>query len=217
MRLELITFKFCPFGQRCLILLFEKGVDFDTTFIDLKKPPEWFDDLSPLGKVPVLRVDDKALFDSTVINEFIDEVFPPPLAPGDLLERAWQRSLMAFAGELLPCQLAVYSADSEEKHREKLEEMNHLLHLLAGLTGDGPFFGGDRFAPIDAAYAPFFLRVDVLSARYPHLGSVPEALRPWSDALLKRSSVRRSTPARFADGYRRFLQGKGSWLLGEKG
>lgn len=213
MKFELITFKFCPFGQRCLIALREKGADFETKFIDLNKPPAWFDAVSPLGKVPVLRVDGKSLFDSTVINEFLDDVLAPPLQPADPFDRAWQGSWTAFAAELLQAQLAAYSAESESAHRDKLEEMNRLIALLADAVDPAPFFGGEEFALVDAAYAPFFLRVQRLHGAFPSLGVLPAKLRPWSDALLTRTSVKGSIPQPFDDGYRRFLRGKGSWLL----
>jgi glutathione S-transferase len=214
MKLELITFKYCPFGQRCLIALHEKGVDFETTFVDLTKTPAWFDAVSPLGKVPILRVDGKTLFDSAVINEFLDDVLPPSLHPGDAFDRARQRSWISFAGELVQTQLAAYTADSERAHSEKLEEMKRLIDPLADVVGPGPFFAGERFALVDTAYAPFFLRERLMHREFPSLGTLPEGLQSWGDALLARSSVKRSIPKRFDDGYRQFLRAKGSWLLG---
>lgn len=213
MKLELITFKFCPFGQRCLIALHEKGAVFETTFIDLNKPPPWFDAVSPLGKVPVLRVNDKVLFDSTVINEFLDDMFPPPLRPADAFDRAWQRSWTAFAGDLLQAQLAAYTADTAPVHREKLEEMNRLVGLLADALEPAPFFGGGHFCLADTAFAPFFLRARLMHGAFPSLGALPPPLDAWADALLARESVLQSVPQHFADGYQRFVRAKGSWLL----
>jgi glutathione S-transferase len=213
MKLELITFKFCPFGQRCLIALHEKAVEFETTFVDLSKPPPWFDAVSPLGKVPVLRADERTVFDSTVINELIDDEFPPRLRPADAIDRAWQGSWTAFAGELLQAQLAAYTADSAPAHRDKLEQMKHLVALLADAVEPAPFFGGEHFALVDAAYAPFFLRVRLMHDAFPSLGGLPAGLKVWADALLDRKSVLQSTPDRFDEGYMRFIRTKGSWLL----
>ncbi|MGC9457270.1 MAG: glutathione S-transferase family protein, partial [Halothiobacillaceae bacterium] len=83
MKLELISFKLCPFVQRSVITLLHKDQPFETTFINLMDPPDWFSEISPLGKVPLLRVDDTVLFESAVINEFIDEVTPDRLMPED--------------------------------------------------------------------------------------------------------------------------------------
>lgn len=66
--IELISFKTCPFVQRSVITLKEKGIDFKTTYIDLAEKPAWFLAISPLGKVPVLKIGDEVLFESAVIN-----------------------------------------------------------------------------------------------------------------------------------------------------
>ncbi len=62
MSLHLISFKTCPFVQRAVITLKHKNIDFDITYIDLADPPDWFLEISPLEKVPVLKVDDEILF-----------------------------------------------------------------------------------------------------------------------------------------------------------
>ena len=72
-RPELISFKLCPFVQRSVIVLLEKEAPFDITYIDLSNPPDWFKAISPMGKVPVLKVDDTVLFESAVIMEYLDE------------------------------------------------------------------------------------------------------------------------------------------------
>jgi len=69
---ELISFELCPFVQRSVITLLQKGVDFKINYIDIHDPPEWFQQISPLGKVPVMRVDNTVLFESAVINEYLD-------------------------------------------------------------------------------------------------------------------------------------------------
>ena len=58
MSLHLISFKTCPFVQRAVITLKHKNIDFEITYIDLADPPDWFLEMSPLNKVPVLKVDD---------------------------------------------------------------------------------------------------------------------------------------------------------------
>ena len=88
MELELISFKLCPFVQRSVITLLYRDVPHRTTYIDLDEPPVWFAKISPFGKVPVLRVDgDSVLFESAVINEFIDEASPGSMQPEDPLRR----------------------------------------------------------------------------------------------------------------------------------
>ncbi|MDX1655109.1 MAG: glutathione S-transferase N-terminal domain-containing protein, partial [Candidatus Competibacteraceae bacterium] len=69
--LQLVSFDLCPFVQRSVIALKEKGAQFEIAYIDLKDPPEWFKKLSPLGKVPLLRVGEEVLFESAAINEYL--------------------------------------------------------------------------------------------------------------------------------------------------
>jgi len=99
MKLELISFKICPYVQRSVIVLKHKHADFDVTYIDLGNPPDWFREISPFGKVPVLRVDDsEVIFESAVIAEFLDEVTPgEPLQPQDPLLRAKNRAWTSAA------------------------------------------------------------------------------------------------------------------------
>ena len=97
---QLISFKICPFVQRTVIALREKHVDYDITYIDLAARPPWFKAMSPLGKVPVLRVGDTTIFESAVINEYLDEVYAPRLHPADPLQRARNRAWIEFASVL---------------------------------------------------------------------------------------------------------------------
>ena len=90
MKLELISHKLCPYVHRAAILLHEKGVAFTRREIDLKNKPDWFLQVSPYGKVPLLLVEGTALFESTAICEFLDETFPPSSLPDDRLARAQQ-------------------------------------------------------------------------------------------------------------------------------
>ena len=93
---KLISFKLCPYVQRSVILLKEKGVDYDIEYIDVYDPPEWFLALSPTGKVPILQVEGTVLFESAVISEYIDEVYAPALHPSSSIKKAQNRAWMEF-------------------------------------------------------------------------------------------------------------------------
>src|SRR5258705_10198744 len=87
-RLKLISHKLCPYVQRAVIALSEKGVAFERVDIDLANKPDWFLAISPLGKTPVLQVGDAAIFESAVILEYLEETQLRPLHPADALMRA---------------------------------------------------------------------------------------------------------------------------------
>src|ERR1700738_4748578 len=83
--LKLISHKLCPYVQRAVIALTEKGVPFERIDIDLANKPDWFLAISPLGKTPVLLVGDSAIFESAVILEYLEETQAKPLHPADPL------------------------------------------------------------------------------------------------------------------------------------
>ena len=105
-KLTLISHKLCPYVQRAVIALNEKGVAFERIDIDLANKPDWFLKLSPLGKVPVLIVRSEdgevALFESNVICEYIEETQTgAKLHPQDALQRAQHRAWMEFGSTIL--------------------------------------------------------------------------------------------------------------------
>ena len=82
----------CPFSQRCRLVLFEKGMDFEVRDVDLFNKPEDISTMNPYGQVPILVERELILYESNIINEYIDERFPhPQLMPADPLMRARAR------------------------------------------------------------------------------------------------------------------------------
>src|ERR671924_433287 len=98
--LTLVSHHLCPYVQRAAIALAEKGVPFERVMIDLSNKPGWFAAISPLGKVPLLRVRhdgrETIIFESAVILEFLEETQPNPLHPTDPYEKARHRAWIEF-------------------------------------------------------------------------------------------------------------------------
>ena len=120
---KLISFKLCPFVQRSIITLLEKGVGYEIEHIDLSNKPQWFLDISPFGKVPVLKVgdgegDETVLFESAVINEYIDEVTEGSLLPADALKKAHARAWIEFASALAVDTYRMMVAKDEQSCRD---------------------------------------------------------------------------------------------------
>lgn len=210
MKSELISFKLCPFVQRSVIVMREKNVDFDITYIDLKNPPDWFKTLSPMGKVPLLKVGDTVLFESAVIMEYLDEVNPPSLHPADPLRKAHNRAWIEFASTLLFAQFNLtMTAKDEAEFRRQLDEIRAKLAQLEQQL-EGVYFNGPAFSLIDAAYAPLFMRLGLLEGWHPlELYRGLPKVRGWAEALLARPSVQGSVVADFADLYRNHIKGAG--------
>ncbi len=211
MKPELISFKICPFVQRSVIVLQEKGVDYDIAYINLKEPPAWFKEVSPLGKVPVLKVGDAVVFESAVIMEYLDEVNPPSLHPADPLRKAHNRAWIEFASTLFMCQFNMVMAPQQEACDSAERELRDKLALVNQQLV-GPFFNGEAFSLVDAAYAPLFMRLALLEQWCPMglLEGMPK-MQAWSEKLLARSSVQNSVVEELPQLYRGHISASGGY------
>jgi glutathione S-transferase len=216
-KLRLISFPLCPYVQRAAILLAEKGVEFERIDIDLANKPDWFLKLSPLGKVPVLVVveegREEVLFESAVIAEYLDEVLEPRLHPADPLERARHRAWIEFASATLVDIYGFYTAPDAETFRAKRQAIDTKFQRLEEQLGDGPFFAGNTFSLVDAAFAPAFRYFDLfdqIAGQSPFAGK--PKLQAWRQAVASRPSVRNAVRADYLDRLRDFVREKGSFL-----
>jgi len=200
MKPELISFKLCPFVQRSVIILLEKGIDFDITYIDLKQPPEWFMAISPFGKVPVLRCGETVLFESAVINEYIDETHPPLLHPADPLLRAQHRAWIEFGGGLNLDIHGVMVATDADDFAAKCDKVKKELARVETQLGAGPYLNGEHFSLADAAYAPTLMRLQLIHQHYglDLMAGLPK-LHAWAEILAARETVKRSVVADFVE------------------
>lgn len=155
----------CPFSQRCRLVLFEKGMDFEIRDVDLFNKPEDISVMNPYGQVPILVERDLVLYESNIINEYIDERFPhPQLMPADPLMRARARlMLFNFEKELFihVHMLENEKAENMEKAHEKARtEIRDRLTMLAPLFLKNKYMLGDEFSMLDVAIAPLLWRLD---------------------------------------------------------
>jgi len=216
MGLELVSFAICPFVQRAVIALKEKRVYFDITYIDLDNPPDWFKEISPFGKVPLLRIGDEVLFESAIINEYLDEVYPPALHPENPLERAKHRGWIEFGSNLLFDQFKAMMAKDEDSFQQQCEVLGGSFARLDPVISDGPYFMGERFSLLDTAYAPFFMRFEILKKHHEALEDLmPTRLSRWGQALLDRDSVKTSVVDDFEQRFVAFGKSKGSFILAQ--
>jgi glutathione S-transferase len=214
-RLDLVSFVLCPYVQRAAIVLAEKGAPFTRTDIDLARKPDWFAAISPTGKVPLLRVDDRhVLFESAAISEYLDETIAPRLLPEDALQRARHRAFVEFASGTLADIAALYAAPDADGYAAKRQALRaRLARMEAELDPSGPFFAGAAFGLVDAAFAPAFRYFDVID---PAIGEDSFDRLPrvaaWRAALAARPSVRSAVVPDFTARLAAFLRGKASHL-----
>jgi glutathione S-transferase len=203
MKLDLVSFELCPYVQRAVIILKHKGAKFGVKYVDLQNPPAWFEEISPTGRVPVLRVDDRvSIFESLVILEFIDETAGKPLIAGEPVRRAQERAWMQFASALQTTEWGYASAESESDRAEARAEIFESLSRFEAELPKTGFFSGSHFGLVDIAIAPFFMRLVAL----PGFLGLKEwerlpLVRAWMEKILAVPAVKESVPADFAKRY----------------
>jgi glutathione S-transferase len=187
----------CPYARRTRIVLREKRIDFDLYEVDLRNKSEEFLRVSPYGKVPVLVVNGTSLYESNIVNEYLDEVHEvSPLMPNNPERRALARAWMAFANEyFFPAIYRAYmgyegrfSAEQVQEAREKLGkvllQLEHQLETRQYLVGE--------YTLADIAHAGTFPRLRELADR----GDVPLERYPnvtaWVEQVERRESYKAS-------------------------
>ena len=211
--LNLISHKLCPYVQRAVIALTEKGVGFERIDIDLANKPDWFVAISPLGKTPVLQVGDKAIFESAVILEYLEETQPNPLHPVDALIRAEHRAWIEYGSTVLNDIAGFYAAPDEATFEVRTSQLERRLARLEARTAASPWFDGESFSLVDAVFGPVFRYFDVFDeiADFGILTAKPKLVR-WRKALAARPSVRTAVSAEYAALLRAFLDRRNSWI-----
>jgi len=219
-RLTLVSHHLCPYVQRAAIALLEKGVPFERDMIDLANKPEWFLAVSPLGKVPLLRVPrpegpEAVLFESNVICEYIEETQAgPKLHPAEPLERAQHRAWMEFGSTILSDLWGLETTQDPAVYDAKRTAIAAKFVRVEAAVGEGPHFAGERFSLVDAVFAPIFRYFDVFDtiADTRVLADVPK-VRAWRAALSARPSVRNAVGPDYPERLRAFLVRHDAHLL----
>ncbi|WGF87744.1 glutathione S-transferase family protein [Marinivivus vitaminiproducens] len=218
--LTLVSHRLCPYVQRAAIVLLEKSVPFQRVTIDLDDRPDWFPAISPLGKVPLLRVarpdgSEVVLFESAVICEYLDETQGDArLHPRDPLERARHRGWMEFGSAILADLWHFETASDAETYEAQRDAIAGKFASLESALRDGPFFAGESFSLVDAVFAPVFRYFDVFDTLVDTgvFASVPK-VRAWREALSRRQSVRAAVDADYPRHLLAFLARHDSHVL----
>ncbi len=213
MSIKLISFKTCPFVQRAAITLGYKKVEHEVTYIDLADPPDWFLDISPLAKVPILKVDGEILFESAVINEYLDDITGGELQPKDSLARAKNRAWIEFASNMLGNTYMMKTAAEKDKYEKYRDLLVPQLRRVEKRLGDGPWFNGENFSLADTAFAPLFAHDAVANYRFSVIdaATMPK-LDAWSKRLLALPTVKNSVVTEFEDLYLTALETNNCYL-----
>ena len=171
------------------LVLAEKGISYDSSFVDLDNTPEDLQELNPYNEVPTLVDRELALYDHKVIVEYLDERFPhPPLMPVDPVSRSRIRLLLQrIERDWITLAYKIINNDADAENARKA-----LQDSLIGATAvfeQKPFFMSDEYTLIDCALAALLWRL-------PHFGiSLPaqaKALINYADSLFDREAFQES-------------------------
>ncbi len=204
-----------------MIVLRAKKVEFEVTHITADNKPDWFLEVSPHGKVPLLMVDQEVLFESNAIAEFLDETIKPRLHPEDPFKRAENRAWTDFVPSFAAAfNSYLYAANLEDQQSKKPGAQKALLKLEARLHKDsgkqGTYFNGKDLSIVDAAYAPFFMRFTIVEP-YCKTGIMEEFpyVDEWRKTLIKDPLVKESLPENFMELFKKNLEKRGAYFANE--
>ncbi|HWP64463.1 MAG TPA: glutathione S-transferase family protein [Candidatus Limnocylindria bacterium] len=196
--LKLYNYPDCPFCQKVRVVLAEKDLEYEKVLVDLRKQdqktPEFLQ-LNPYGKVPVLMDEDTVVYDSTIINEYLDEEYPiPALMPEDSQGRAHVRLLEDYCDNsfIPPTTVLLAQALKPEGERDvqrveqAREELRRCLYHLREKLDCKQYLGGSQFTLADAAFAPRMIVLGRLGFEFePALAPVQQ----WVERIRARPSV----------------------------
>ena len=174
----------CPFSQRCRMVLYEKGMDFQIVDVDLFNKPEDLAVMNPYNQVPVLVERDLILYESNIINEYIDDRFPhPQLMPADPVMRARARLfLFRFEHELFS-NIEVMEKGTQKQGDKGRAIIRDNLTQIAPVFTKQKFMLGEEYTMLDVAIAPLLWRLDHYGLK---LGKTAAPLMKYAERVFSR-------------------------------
>ena len=213
--LRIIGHHLCPYVQRVVILMLEKSIVYQRIDIDLDNKPEWLLQYSATAKVPLLiTADDKVLFESQVICEYLDEVSAGSLQPIDSFEKARHRAWGEFATQMLSLIANIIYQDSDKAAFDNsIKRLKLQLSTVEGEHSGGQYFSGNNFHLTDAIYASLFRYFSVLQKIVSSqiLDQMPK-LSAWQQHLSNRPSVQAAVSSQYEAQLIEFINNKPSYL-----
>jgi RNA polymerase-associated protein len=158
----------CPFSQRCRIVLYEKGMDFQIIDVDLFNKPEDIAVMNPYNQVPVLVERDLILYESNIINEYIDDRFPhPQLMPADPVMRARARLILFRFEQELFNHVGMLERNNQKVADKVRAAVRDNLTQIAPVFTKQKYMLGEEFSMLDVAIAPLLWRLDHYGIQLP--------------------------------------------------
>jgi len=179
-----------PWSHRTRIVLFEKDIECQIVDVDVNKKPRELGELNPYNQVPTMVDRDLVLYESNIINEYLDERLPhPPLMPVDPVSRARARlMLVRFDRDWYGLIRDITGGDkkSATKARHTLRDG---LTVISPIFKEQPFALGEEFSLVDCSLAPLLWRLDYWDIELPRQA---KPVLDYSNKLFQRKSFKLS-------------------------
>lgn len=214
-KVKLVTSKFSPYGHRVEMVMIEKNIPYEKVEVDLANRPEWFVKDAPLGKVPLLYVGDKVLFESIAICEYLEEAFPEnPLHSKSPVDKALHRGWMEFSSGILAAGFGMMYAQNQEQFDLKKAETIAKLEILNRHLKFSPYFDGEKFSLVDVCFASAFKPLAFIDTKFTlELFDLHKNVASYVEGVVTRGSLHKILPKNYDEIFKAFLERKKSHLL----
>lgn len=187
----LYTSEFCPFCHSCRLVLAAKGLDYEDALLDLTQKAGFPEKLSPYRHVPVLVHEGQRVYESAVINEYLDEIFPPALLmPESPAEKANVRFWVGFVHDrLVPAYFNLMNSDDRSQWHGLNERLSRWFRFIEARAFKDVWISGNQMSLADMSLYPWIERF--ISAKRYRGAAIPAdcgKLLAWIDTM-------RATPA----------------------
>ncbi len=179
-----------PYSHRTRIVLYEKDVECQLVEVDVTKKPRELADLNPYNQVPTLVDRDLVLYESNIINEYLDERLPhPPLMPVDPVSRARARlMLLRFDRDWYDLLPEVVDGDKRAAQRAR-NVIRDGLSVISPVFKDQAFILGEECSLVDCALAPLLWRLELYDIELPRQA---KPILDYADRIFARKAFKLS-------------------------
>ena len=179
-----------PYSHRTRIVLFEKDVECQIVEVDVSKKPRELGELNPYNQVPAMVDRDLVLYESNIINEYLDERLPhPPLMPVDPVSRARARlMLLRFDRDWYNLIPEITEGDKKAAQRARVV-IRDGLSVISPIFKDQQFILGEECSLVDCALAPLLWRLDLYDIELPRQA---KPILDYADRLFARKAFKLS-------------------------
>ena len=212
---KLYTSPLSPYGHRVEMCLLEKNISFERIYVDLGNKPDWFIQLSPLGKAPILQIENQVLFDSIAICEYLEETFKEvALHPVDPIQKAINRGWMDFSNGLVSSIFQLASTQNIESFEAKILEIKDKTNHFENNLSTTKFFNGNNISIIDICMLSAIIPLAFIESEFTiNINDNEGVFFDYCNNLMNIENLNKIIPENYEEIFRSYLTKRNSYLL----